>query len=218
MGKVPAIRHADALVTEQIAIYLYLGDLFPEAGLTPAIGDPRRGPYLRWMVFYAACFEPALVDKSMQRDPGRPTASVYGDFDTMFTTLEAQIAKGPYILGDRLTVAGHPLGRGPRMDDAVRTGAENDGDRSLYGPRKRASELCQGQRERRGTGGRARSGGSQQPNIRPQVTRATSEWHFEPDLDPIHGNEGSKFPDVLVAEKQATGEGFIGRHGGNDDY
>jgi glutathione S-transferase len=61
MGKVPAILHGDVVVTEQVAINLYLADLFPAAGLTPAIGDPRRGAYLRWMAFYAGSFEPAVV-------------------------------------------------------------------------------------------------------------------------------------------------------------
>ncbi len=36
MGKVPAIRHGDAVITEQVAIYLYLADLFSEARLAPA--------------------------------------------------------------------------------------------------------------------------------------------------------------------------------------
>ena len=67
MGKVPAILHGDVLITEQVAIGIYLADLFPEAGITPAIGDALRGPYLRWYVFYAACFEPAVVDKAMNR-------------------------------------------------------------------------------------------------------------------------------------------------------
>ena len=49
MGKVPALKHGDALVTEQVAIFLYLADLFPEARLAPLLGDPLRGPYLRWM-------------------------------------------------------------------------------------------------------------------------------------------------------------------------
>src|SRR6266566_2835250 len=66
MGKVPAILHGDALITEQVAIGIYLADLFPEVGMTPTIGDALRGPYLRWYVFYAACFEPALVDKAMK--------------------------------------------------------------------------------------------------------------------------------------------------------
>ena len=54
LGKVPAITHEGALVTEQVAIYLYLADLFPQAGLAPAIGDPLRGPYLRWMACMGA--------------------------------------------------------------------------------------------------------------------------------------------------------------------
>src|SRR4029077_14510816 len=57
IGKVPALKHGDALVTEQVAIFLYLADLFPEARVAPPIGDRLRGPYLRWMIFYAACFE-----------------------------------------------------------------------------------------------------------------------------------------------------------------
>ena len=53
MGKVPALKHGDALVTEQVAVYLYLADLFPKAKLAPAIDDPLRGPYLLGMRFLA---------------------------------------------------------------------------------------------------------------------------------------------------------------------
>src|SRR4029450_8573746 len=49
LGKVPAISHREALVTEQVAIFIYLADLFPGAGLPPALDDPGRGPYLRWI-------------------------------------------------------------------------------------------------------------------------------------------------------------------------
>ena len=103
MGKVPAIVHDGALVTEQGAVYTYLADLYPEAGLTPAIGDPLRGPYLRWMFFYNASFEPALVDKSLKRDPAPPATSPYGDYDTMMKTLVEQLGNGPYLLGERFT-------------------------------------------------------------------------------------------------------------------
>jgi glutathione S-transferase len=105
MGKVPAIRHGDALVTEQVAIFLYLADLFPEAGLAPAIGDKLRGPYLRWMVFYAACFEPAVVDRALNREPGALAMSPYGDYDTMLGALTAQLKRGPWLLGERFTAA-----------------------------------------------------------------------------------------------------------------
>jgi glutathione S-transferase len=105
MGKVPAIRHGEALVTEQGAIFLYLADLYPEAGLAPPIGDPLRGPYLRWMVYYGSCFEPALMDRALKRDPPPASSSPYGDYDTMLKTLTDQLAKGPYLLGDKMTAA-----------------------------------------------------------------------------------------------------------------
>lgn len=100
MGKVPAIVHDGALVTEQVAIYIYLADLYPDAALAPRIGDPLRGPYLRWIAFYGSCFEPAIVDLSMKREPAPPALCPYGDYQTMLDTLTAQLAKGPYLLGD----------------------------------------------------------------------------------------------------------------------
>jgi glutathione S-transferase len=103
MGKVPAILHGDALVTEQVAIGIYLADLFPEAGITPVIGDALRGPYLRWYVFYAACFEPALVDKALKREPGRLGMMPYGDVETTISTVVQQLSRGPWMLGDRFT-------------------------------------------------------------------------------------------------------------------
>ena len=105
LGKVPAILHRGELVTEQIAVLLYLADLFPEKGLTPAIGDPRRGAYLRWSVYYAACYEPALVDKALKREPGPVAMSPYGDFDVMIDTLRGQLEQAPYLLGEEISAA-----------------------------------------------------------------------------------------------------------------
>lgn len=106
MGKVPALRDAaGAIVTEQVAIFLHLADLFPAAGLAPAIGDALRGPYLRWLVFYAACFEPAVVDHALGREPGRRAMSPYGDYDTVIETVTTALAKGPYLLGERFSAA-----------------------------------------------------------------------------------------------------------------
>jgi glutathione S-transferase len=105
MGKVPAILHQGVLVTEQPAIYLYLADLFAERGLAPPMGDPLRGTYLRWLVFYGSCFEPALADRTMKREPAPPAVCPYGDFDTMFKTLTDQLERGPYLLGERFSAA-----------------------------------------------------------------------------------------------------------------
>jgi len=105
MGKVPAILDGEALVTEQAAIMIYLADLFPQAGLAPALDDPLRGPWLRWMAFYGNCFEPAVVDLAMKREPAPPSTCPYGDYDTMLSTLTAQLRRGPWLLGERFTAA-----------------------------------------------------------------------------------------------------------------
>ncbi len=105
MGKVPAIQHGDAVVTEQAAVYMYLADLYPEARLAPALGDALRGPYLRWMVFYGSCFEPAMVDKALKRDPAPQGMSPYGDYDTVLRAVQQQLSKGPWLLGETFTAA-----------------------------------------------------------------------------------------------------------------
>jgi len=105
MGKVPAVLHGDALVTEQVAVFIYLADLYPEAGLAPAIGDPLRGPYLRWIAFYGSSFEPALLDRAMKREPAPPSSAPYGDYDTMLKTLTGQLTRGPWMLGERFSAA-----------------------------------------------------------------------------------------------------------------
>jgi glutathione S-transferase len=87
MGKVPAIRHGDSLVTEQAAIFIYLADLFPEAGLAPALTDPLRGPYLRWLTYYGSSLEPAVIDNFLKREPAPPRMCPYGDYDTVLRTV-----------------------------------------------------------------------------------------------------------------------------------
>ena len=105
MGKVPALKDGDALITEQVAIYIYLADRFPQAGLAPAIGDPLRGPWLRWIAYYGSCFEPALMDRAQKHEPASRSSSPYGDYDTMLKTLTDQLARGPWLLGERYTSA-----------------------------------------------------------------------------------------------------------------
>ncbi|GGA83517.1 glutathione S-transferase [Arenimonas soli] len=105
LGKLPTLVHGDAVVTEQVAITIYLADRFPEAGLAPAFDHPQRGPYLRWLAYYAACFEPAVVDHAFKREPIEPSTSPYRDYDTVIQTLADQLARADYLLGDTLTAA-----------------------------------------------------------------------------------------------------------------
>ena len=141
MAKVPAIRHGDALVTEQAAVYLYLADLFPEAGLAPAPTDPARGTYLRWMVFYGSCFEPAVVDRHLKREPAPRGLSPYADYDTVIARVVEALTPGPYLLGERFSAAdvlwggalGWTMGFGIVAPDPVMTAyVERIRDRPAY--------------------------------------------------------------------------------------
>jgi glutathione S-transferase len=105
MGKVPAIRHKGTLVTETVAIFIYLADMFRQANLAPGLDDPQRGTYLRWLVFYAACFEPAVGDRAMKREPAPRAQSPYADFDTTINAITSALQPGPWLLGERFSAA-----------------------------------------------------------------------------------------------------------------
>lgn len=105
LGKVPALLADGAAVTEQVAIYQFLAELKPEAGLCPPIGDPLRGPFLRWLAIYGSSFEPAMVDKAMKREAGNRGMSPYGDADAVVALVQQQLAQGPWLLGDKFTAA-----------------------------------------------------------------------------------------------------------------
>lgn len=105
MGKVPTIEHSGAVITEVGAICTYLADAFPAAGLAPPIGDPLRGPYLRWMFFQGNCLEPAMIDHAMKREPGRRGMMPYGDYETTVGVIEKAVEKGPWFLGAHYSAA-----------------------------------------------------------------------------------------------------------------
>jgi glutathione S-transferase len=106
MGKVPAIVHRDTVVTETGAICAYLADAFPDAGLAPAVGDPMRGTYYRWLFFAAGCIEPALVDKMFQRPAiERKGALGYGSYEDTLNALAGALDGRLWILGDLFSAA-----------------------------------------------------------------------------------------------------------------
>ncbi len=115
MGKVPAITHGGVSVTEAPAIALYLADALPDAGLAPALSDTARGTYLRWLVFNAACVEPAMIDRALKREsPTSASMLPYGDAATTIDALAGALAKGPYILGEKFSAADVVIGSGVR--------------------------------------------------------------------------------------------------------
>ena len=107
MGKVPALRHGDTVVTEAAAICAYLADVFPEA-----VWRRRRA---------RACVAPIIAGcssppgRSKRRTPTkrsnsscRPERTMmvgYGTQEGVLAALEDQLNRSEYIAGDRFTAA-----------------------------------------------------------------------------------------------------------------
>ena len=98
-GKVPALLHDGALVTESAAIALYLTDLFPEAGLGAAPGDPDRAAYLSWLFWTTGEMEPAY----WSRIKGETDALSDARYDAANRRILSALDRGPYLMGRRFT-------------------------------------------------------------------------------------------------------------------
>lgn len=105
MGKVPAIKHADAVVTECAAICAYLADAFPDAGLAPPLAE--RSAYYRWLFFAAGPLEAAVTNKSMgfELPEGKDAMAGYGSFEATRSALEGAVSGESYIAGNSFTAA-----------------------------------------------------------------------------------------------------------------
>jgi glutathione S-transferase len=115
-GKVPVLIHDGTVITESAAIMLYLTALFPDAGLAPKPGDPKRGEYLTWLFWYQGVLEPVMMAEVMGiKHPGftrnfRGLAEIAGRLHTALeragaaekeSALQAGASqKGPWLCGD----------------------------------------------------------------------------------------------------------------------
>jgi glutathione S-transferase len=107
MGKVPALKHGETVVTEAGAICAYMADAFPEVGLAPPLGDKRRGPYFRWMFFAAGPVEAAMAARALGAEvkPEQKRMTGWGDHADLLNGLESAITGRDYILGDTFSAA-----------------------------------------------------------------------------------------------------------------
>jgi glutathione S-transferase len=105
LGKVPAIRHGTAVITECAAICAYLADAFPAAGLAPPL--PERASYYRWLFFFSGPIEAAIINRAMGFDvPADKRAMAgYGVFEQMMDVAEQAVTASEYIAGDAFSAA-----------------------------------------------------------------------------------------------------------------
>jgi len=117
MGKVPALTDGDAQLAEAAAICAYIADRYPETRLAPATTDPNRARYLQWLFFSPSCIEPALIQLFTKLEVPASTAA-WGSAAQVFDVLDAELQKGPWMLGDQFSAADITIGSG--LNYAVR--------------------------------------------------------------------------------------------------
>ena len=105
MGKVPAIKHRNTVVTEVAAICTYLAVVYPEKNLVPATDDPQLASFYRWMFFAAGPLEMAMSVKSAgwESTPEQGRSLGYGSYDDTLSVLESALAEGAHICGEQFT-------------------------------------------------------------------------------------------------------------------
>lgn len=100
-GKVPALLHDGALVTESAAIALYLTDLHADAGLGAPVGSPERAAYVTWLAWTAGEMEPAYWGRISGQTETDPAARLR--YDQVNARLLSALEHGPYLMGHRFT-------------------------------------------------------------------------------------------------------------------
>jgi glutathione S-transferase len=112
MGKVPALRHGNAVVTEAAAICAYLADAFPEKALRPAPGTPESAAYHRWLYFAAGPLEQAVVSRTLgwTVPDGRSRMVGFGSYEDTLHALDELLSASPYVCGEHFTAADVYLG------------------------------------------------------------------------------------------------------------
>jgi glutathione S-transferase len=105
MGKVPALKHRDHIVTEAAAICAYLADVFPQAGLAPH--DDEKADYYRWLFYAAGPVEQAVTNHFAKFDPAPEQGRMfgYGSYDKVVAVLDELFSLRDYACGDRFTAA-----------------------------------------------------------------------------------------------------------------
>jgi glutathione S-transferase len=117
MGKVPALKDGDVTLAENAAICAYVAERYPDAKLTPPLGDPLRAKFLYWLFFLPGCIEPAMVQLSTKFEMN-PVAAGWGEAQRPFDVLDAALSKGPWLLGENFSAA--DVAMGSMLNFAVR--------------------------------------------------------------------------------------------------
>lgn len=107
-GKVPVLVDGDVVIYELGAICAYLTDKFSEQGLAPALHDPKRGLYYRWLMFMTGVWEPASTNKMLgvEIQPDQKMFVGYGNYQDAYQAFVQGLSEAkPYLCGEQFTTA-----------------------------------------------------------------------------------------------------------------
>jgi glutathione S-transferase len=104
MGKLPTLVDGDTIVTESAAIGLYLADRYGYGTLAPKVDDAARATYLRWSLYAPSVIEPAAY-AHMAKWEFRAAQAGWGRYEDVLDSIESAIGDGPYLLGERFSMA-----------------------------------------------------------------------------------------------------------------
>jgi glutathione S-transferase len=104
MGKLPTLVDGDAVITESAAIGLWLADRYALGRLAPALDDAARAKYYRWILYGPSVIEPGCYAHSAKWEV-RPSSAGWGTYESMLETIERALAGGPWLLGERFSMA-----------------------------------------------------------------------------------------------------------------
>ena len=110
MGRVPALRHGDKVMSETAAICTYLAEVFPDSGLQIPIDSPSRADYLKWMFFAPVTAEPSVLWRALELKAANPDYKPFADLDDVAATLQQALKGKEFIVGDKFTAADVMIG------------------------------------------------------------------------------------------------------------
>src|ERR671917_2942989 len=105
-GYVPALALDDGeVLTEVSALVQYLADQAPQAGLAPAAGTIERYRLLEWLGFISTEIHKGFGPPWKPETPEATKAAAKANLAKRFAYLDQRLGRGPYLMGERFTVA-----------------------------------------------------------------------------------------------------------------
>ncbi len=112
MGKVPALKHKDSVITEAAAICAYLAIRFPDTNLMPGTDDPALAEFCRWLFFAAGPLEMAITSNALKWEVSEELSRGvgFGSYQQALDAIESAVSSTSFICGEQFTAADVYLG------------------------------------------------------------------------------------------------------------